>query len=1179
MSATLVLASLLSASPLLHVSVERTRDSVVAHLSMRDSDDVELSLYELSPEPAELFAAVGTAAGSPGGSPDRAPHAVPARAPLPLSNLRSGRRALLRSAAELEGGLSKEGARLVKAWLGWDEPVATVLPAVPRAEVETAGTLLRAWRVDAPEPGWNYADVDVGPLSPGLYSLVMRAGAARAEATIAAGELTALCVRNAASLTVLAQERESGIPRAGAEVYAERGEHPVLLGRTGPDGVFTVRSSIVDSIVLRQGKELAFVASPDIVHAGDSDSVGAVFLDRRVAQPGDTIGLWTLFRSVGADGRLALPDSAHAELQLVDREGRTVLRQPLSLSTLGTATAELELPAGLGAGDYTVAVAVGDDRRGADLTLVEGGTPQLTLACEPLELGAGVGARCQAKDGLGRPEPGTAVRWRLDHPLDGPAEAGGAGAAITGGEGEVDIPIAPAPGGQWLRAEATDSFGRSATATLSLPDANPIRLAFRSNRRLLRPGRTATLTLEASRAGEPFRGRVRITATSVRAGPSGEAQASPLFERWLETDPHGRASVSLTASSAGTIELVAATEPAGGSAHATLFVSEAGGDIPATPERLTLIAEVGEHRRGEETRLLVLAPFESGTVLLAFEPPVLATQAVPVRGYSGVVRLTLPAGSAPINAVAAASRGGAVITDRLSLLAARPLPLAVHAVLERPTHPGARPSVGLDTTDDEGHPLASQVTVMASASLAWPSLAELLVRPQSNVAFGGVQTRLDSLAAAPSVEPRTTVPFGPTRAEVEGPPDVGALQTLAAPESGRVAFVPATVGGNAILTLLAAAGPEEIGETRLTLEGSPGSSAAARSAGATFIRQGDEPLDRHGTRVWPAVPADRPLAQAIVDLLEPAAATGPSAELGCAAVRALGALSPLRNAVRGSFARLAQLENLEGGFGESSGEMRRDLAALRGLRAFGTAAESELVTRTRARVGSLADDMDAEDPERSIALAAVSLNGGPEPSAKLGPEELRSASAPAMALWLSAHRPTRSLEQLAGARIRQLVGSSDVLDLAELAVAAEKLSLRLGAASGAPNVARQIFRLQPSPWSQALLDADEEPADPRRVPIASSARVGDELEVQLTAPSVGRGTYCLRDFPPAGAVPEGASSAQATVILCGEPSGGVLQLSYRLRVAAPGRFQMPAPAFGVERPSEGREPEWIEVAP
>jgi hypothetical protein len=123
--------------------------------------------------------------------------------------------------------------------------------------------------------------------------------------------------------------------------------------------------------------------------------------------------------------------------------------------------------------------------------------------------------------------------------------------------------------------------------------------------------------------------------------------------------------------------------------------------------------------------------------------------------------------------------------------------------------------------------------------------------------------------------------------------------------------------------------------------------------------------------------------------------------------------------------------------------------------------------------------------------------------------------------------------------------------------------------------------LQPALWTRGLLDADEEPADPARVPFQGPVRVqlGDELEVQLTAPVSGRGNYCMRDFPPAGAIPEGAGSPEPTVVLCGEPSSGILQLAYRLRVATPGRFQMPAPAFGVERPPEGSAPEWIEVSP
>ncbi len=1167
-------AALLGATPLLHVSVERTGSELVAHLSIRDVEDVELSLYELPAEPAELFAEEG---------PRRAQAFPPARSPAPIADLQSGRRALLESAAALEAGLSKGATRLLKAWSGLDAPVARALPRLPRAEVETRGELIRAWRVDAPEPGWNYSEVELNPLPPGLYSLVMRAEGARAQATVVVGDLTALCLRTPVSVTFLAQERETGIPRSGAEIYVERQGQPVLIGRTAADGVFTTRVPVPDSVVVRQGKELAILSLPDVVHAGDPDTIGAVLLDRAVARPGEAVGVWGLFRSIGAlDGRLSLPDSSHAELQLMDREGRTILRQPLTLSALGTATTELELPPGLAAGDYSVAMAVGDQRRAADLTLAESGSPQLSLACESIALDAEPAVRCTAGDALGRPEPGVAVHWRLEHPLEGPTEEGAAGASVTEDGGQIDIPVTPIPGGQRLHAEAVDALGRVAAASLALPDSNPIHLAFRSERRLLRPGRSATLTLEATAAGESFRGRVRLTAISVRTGPSGESQATPLFERWLETDARGHASLSLTASSAGYIELSAVTQPPGGSAHATLFVSENGGDIPATPERLTLIAEAGEHHRGEETRLLVLAPFEAGTVLLSFEPPITPTQAVAVRGYSGVARLTLPPGAGALTAVATALRGGRVITDRLSLLPPRVLPLVVRAALDHPTHPGARPAISLDPAYEAGHPLASQVTLLLGEGEGPPALAELLARAHSRAVIAAARSTMDSVPEAASLEPQTTVPFGPARVEAEVSPQGGSLQSVSSPETGRLVFAPAGLVGGATLTLVAAAGPEEIGETRLKLPAgtTPVPVASPHSLGLVFMREGDQPLERRGVRVWQAPPPEkRPLAQAINDLLSAVPITGASADLGCAAVRALASLSPGKAMTRGPLARLAQLENLEGGFGEASAEMRRDLAALRGLRALGAMSEPELERRTRSRVGSLADDMQADDPERAAALALVSSSSAPEPSARLTPDELRSASAQQLALWLAAHSPTRSQQQLAGARVRQLIGSADVLDLADLAVAAGKLGFFLTASSNAPNVARQLFRLQPAIWTQALLDADEEPTDPARVALKGPVRVGEEIEVQLTAPVAGRGNYCMRDFPPAGGIPEGASSAEATVVLCGEPSGGILQLAYRVRMAAPGRFQMPAPAFGVERPTEGSSPEWIEIIP
>ena len=88
--------------------------------------------------------------------------------------------------------------------------------------------------------------------------------------------------------------------------------------------------------------------------------------------------------------------------------------------------------------------------------------------------------------------------------------------------------------------------------------------------------------------------------------------------RSLETDAHGHAVLSLPAFSAGYVEVDVALEGQRPSAQALVFVTESGGDIPTTPETLSLVAEPVEHRRphegahaaaAEEQRLLIMTPF------------------------------------------------------------------------------------------------------------------------------------------------------------------------------------------------------------------------------------------------------------------------------------------------------------------------------------------------------------------------------------------------------------------------------------------------------------------------------------------------------------------------------------------------------------------------------------------
>ena len=1158
-----------SAAPSVLLSVDRAGAVTTAHLTVRGSDDVELSIYALPEDPALLL------------GPTRAPPA--AHLPRPLAALDRARQALVGSTAQLHAGLSVQARALLRGWLDLGEPLARAVPAAPSAQVESLGHLLRAWRVDTSEEGWSYLDIDLGPLEPGLYSLVAHAAGSRVQVVLPVGALSLLCVRAGSTLTVLAEDGATGMAKAGVEIFADRQGQAGLVGRTGADGTLQLRAPLPALLVGRLGGVLAKVGVPAVAHLTTPETVGAVLLDRLSVQPGEAVGVFALFRGLGGGSRSGavsaregvvwrtLPDTARAEVDLRDREGRLLGRQPSTVSALGIVNASVEVPLGLSAGLYTVGVAVGEERRGADLWVREPGPSPLSVQCQ----GAGSVARCTVHDGAQHPLPGAAVRWRLERQLEGPTDVLATGADVSDAAGQVQVAL-PAGVRGFLRAAVTDGLGRTAGTSLRLA-AEGLKLAFHPERRLLRPGHSLMLSLDEAGEGVGALPRVHVIATAVRAVAGGDSVASPLFDRWFEPDAHGRVAVPVTASSPGYIELSASSElDASGRAapvalaHATLFVSESGGDIPATPERLTLVQEALDHRRGEELRLLVLTPFEAGTVLLSFEPPLLSTQAVSVRGYSGVMRLTLPTAASGLTVVAAALRGGRLYTDRLTLLRPqRAMTLTVRLALDRgargPARPVLSPVLSIEALDEAGQPLSAQVTVFGAAEDRLPTLAELLEPPVPSVGIETSTLTMDSLPSVPASEPQPLTPYGPLGASSPPEPsETSGFQTLVLPETGR-ATLPLPAG--ALVMAIATAGPDEIGEARQRI----GAVAPTlpRPSLPPPTRTGDRlgPLaqasprapEHTAARAWPAPDAqsDR-LADALALGLSAPPGTGPSADLACAAVRALGAVKPGRASLRGPLARLSQQENLAGGFGEAPGELRRDLAALRGLTALGPSGDPELLARTQARLSRLLATLADDDPQRAGLLRAALP--GPRP------ESPRSASAAELAAWLGGRRPRRDERAQAALRVRELLPTADVLDLGELAVAAASLGLSTPRSDPTNKVTRRLDLLRPAPWTHALLAGEEDLPEPMHEPVGKIVTLGSELQITLAAVVTGHGVYCVRDFPAAGTALEGAASAGAlsgAVLLCGTPSGGGIELGYRVRAASAGRFQMPAPAFGV----------------
>jgi hypothetical protein len=295
--------------------------------------------------------------------------------------------------------------------------------------------------------------------------------------------------------------------------------------------------------------------------------------------------------------------------------------------------------------------------------------------------------------------------------------------------------------------------------------------------------------------------------------------------------------------------------------------------------------------------------------------------------------------------------------------------------------------------------------------------------------------------------------------------------------------------------------------------------------------------------------------------------------------------------------RLAQLERPEGGFGTDVGELRRDLAALEGLTALRDWVDPSLLNRTFNRVQALAARLD-EDQRRARWVPdahgkAQPVRGVIDPkvasalelSHRLPVQPVKSRARRANRRGVRGVRGGLDAEQSLR-RLLTLMTTADVLDLAEIAVALRSLpeTLHVDGQTVTPlAVDRRYQLLHRSGWTEALLAAGEEPADPTESAVGSAPiPLGAEVSVTLIAEVGKGGLHCIREQLPSALAPIGLPSSavrEGSLLLCGEPREGRLSVGYNARALYAGRFHAPGAIAGPVELGQRASPTTVEVAP
>ncbi|NTU85305.1 MAG: hypothetical protein HGA45_39115, partial [Chloroflexales bacterium] len=577
---------------------------------------------------------------------------------------------------------------------------------------------------------------DLGKLDAGAYLFEARAGGAVERQLMIVSPTTLTVKRSADQLFVWAVDLATGKPVADLALQAAAAAadgalgRPTELGRTDADGVLQAPFSAADAYspaYLWSGAGAPFTLSS----TGWSDGIdpwsfslfatqersplaGNLSTDRPLYRPGELVHLRGVLR-LDDDGRYSLPGpERQASLAISDPEGNTIYSSTVGLSSFGTFSADLPLPAGAATGGYAMAAHLADDGPEHSIygsfSVAEYRKPtfeiMVTPAREDVLQGERVEATVAARYFAGGALAGAPVRWRLlAAPLyfsaegapgyqfedlddayasyrwfdQGPSaglELVAEGEGVTDAQGKLSVSLPGELGKDGhsraltLDIEVTDVDGQviAGQGTLRL-HAGAFYIGLRPDGYVAQAGKpqqVSLLTIDPQ--GQPVGGRALDVSVysrewySVREqGPDGRFYFSSAYTDTLTqrlaatTDAQGRATASFTPPTGGSYRIAATGKDDGGRAvKASAYIWAYGGDVfwgVNDSNRIDLIADKGAYKPGDTAKILVTAPYAGSSALMTIERgAVLEHRLLSLSGTTQLLEVPISAEHAQVTA-------------------------------------------------------------------------------------------------------------------------------------------------------------------------------------------------------------------------------------------------------------------------------------------------------------------------------------------------------------------------------------------------------------------------------------------------------------------------------------------------------------------------------------------------
>ncbi|MGH9936233.1 MAG: alpha-2-macroglobulin family protein, partial [Blastocatellia bacterium] len=318
------------------------------------------------------------------------------RKPSALEKLRSFKSSVYRTVKNyFRGQLRRESRAAFNDKFRSGEQLPLNVADYARVPLLNPDQLVGSWRqsLTATENEYDTRMISLGKREPGVYLIEAVNGDLRAYTIAVVTDLTMINkTTRDGQMLVYVVDRKSGEPRSGVEVEVVKSRKSVATGKTDGAGVLraTVRKDQPEPQEPRQDREAAaldpaapleeadnsylvlarrgdqFAVSdlqPYYFGGGEDDgsfeeSASYIYTDRPVYRPEQKVHFKGIVRNL-TEGGYALPTARAAGVKISDQDNKEIFNKELPISSRGSFSGEVELPANAPLGYYSVVATIG----------------------------------------------------------------------------------------------------------------------------------------------------------------------------------------------------------------------------------------------------------------------------------------------------------------------------------------------------------------------------------------------------------------------------------------------------------------------------------------------------------------------------------------------------------------------------------------------------------------------------------------------------------------------------------------------------------------------------------------------------------------------------------------------------------------------------------------------------